>query len=307
MILSDTIIVTGASGLVGSAVVAHLKAEGFSHVVGLTHADCELRDFSATARKFKLIKPDHVFHAAACVFGIGGNMANQGLSFLENTLINTSVVDAARTSGAKKITVMGTNAVYPWPPVLPLTEDGIFNGRPHSSESAYGHAKRGMLAMLEAYEESYGLEWAYLVSGNLYGPRDKFDPVSGHVLPTMICKFYQASLSKTKTVDLWGDGSPQRDFLYAADLARIAHLSMDRVHGTMNIGTGTTVSIKQVAEKLAAITGVSMDRVMFDPSKPNGRMNCTLDLSRLNALEFQPQYSLDCGLRETWDWYRRNL
>ena len=307
MNLSDTIIVTGANGLVGSAVVARLKAEGFSHVVGLTHADCELRDFPATAHKFKRLKPDHIFHAAACVFGIGGNMANQGRSFLENTLINTSVIDAARTSGAKKITVMGTNAVYPWPSVLPLAEDGIFNGRPHSSESAYGHAKRGMLAMLEAYGESYGLEWAYLVSGNLYGPRDKFDPVSGHVLPTMICKFYQAFLSKTQTVALWGDGSPQRDFLYAADLARIACLSMDRVHGTMNIGTGTTVSIKQAAEKLAAITGVSMDRVIFDPSKPNGRMNCTLDLSRLNALGFQPQYSLDCGLRETWDWYRRNL
>ncbi len=306
MKLSDTIIVTGARGLVGSAVVGHLRAEGFENVVHLGRAQCDFLDFKQITRMFADIRPTHVFHAAACVFGLGGNAANQGRSFLENTLINTHVVDAARTSGVKKITVMGTNATYPWPPILPLAEDNIFNGRPHESESGYGHAKRGMLAMLEAYHESYDLDWAYLVSGNLYGPRDRFDPVNGHVLPTMIWKFHQASVSD-KPVELWGDGSPQRDFLYSEDLARVARLSMDRAHGAINVGHGRMYSIRQAAEILSDISGVPMDRVNFDPSKPNGRMNCSIDLSRLKALGFRPAYSLGRGLLETWDWFKANV
>jgi len=301
---SDTIIVTGSGGLIGSAVVEHLEASGFANVVGLARSDCDLRDFNETARVFNSIRPDHVFHSAACVYGIIGNMKNQGKSFLENTLINTSVIDAAKQSGTKKITVMGTNAIYAWPPkVAPIPESVIFDGRPHSNESGYAHAKRGMLAMLEAYGDSYGLDWVYLVSGNLYGPRDKFNPETGHVLPTLIWKFYQASVSD-KTVDLWGDGSPQRDFLYSKDLARIAHLAMTGdMRGIINIGSGATWSIQQVVERLSVISGVSLDRVKYDPAMPNGRMCCALDLSRLAAVGFQPEYSIDAGLRETWDWY----
>ena len=302
---SDTIIVTGARGLVGSTVVEHLETEGFSNVIGLGHRDFDLTDFAATAQVFARLKPAHIFHAAARVSGLGGNMKDQGRAYLENTLINTSVVDAARTSGAQKITVMGTNATYPWPPQLPLREENIFNGRPHSSESGYGHAKRGMLAMLEAYGESYSLDWAYLVSGNLYGPRDKFDPINGHVLPTLIWKFDQAATS-LKPVHVWGDGSPLRDFLYIKDLARIVRLAMDEVHGAINIGNGRTHSIREVVEKLSLLSNVSMSRVMFDPTKPNGRMDCTIDLSRLSALGFEPDYSLDRGLRETWEWFQEN-
>jgi GDP-L-fucose synthase len=276
--------------------------------VNVRRYTCDLSDFRATAQLFNQFRPDYVFHAAACVYGIGGNMKNQGKSFLENTLINTAVIDAAKQVGVKKIVAMGTNAVYPWPPaVTPIPESEIFNGRPHSSESAYGHAKRGMLAMLEAYKDSYGLDYVYLVSGNLYGPCDTFNPETGHVLPTMIWKFYQASISD-KPVELWGDGSPQRDFLYSKDLARIVSEAMaTNMSGEINIGNGTTWSIRQVAEKLSAISGVSLDRVKFDPAKPNGRMCCTLDLSRIKAAGFKPEYTLEAGLLETWDWYKANL
>ena len=301
---SDTILVTGAHGLAGSAVVEHLEGHGFSNVVGIGRSNCDMSDFDATALLFQQVLPAYVFHAAEFVFGIIGNMKNQGKSFLENTLINTAVIDASHKVGVKKIVAMGTNAIYAWPPkVTPIPESSIFDGRPHDSESAYGHAKRGMLAMLEEYRDSYGLNWVYLVSGNLYGPRDRFDPVNGHVLPTLIWKFHQASISD-KPVKLWGDGSPQRDFLYSKDLARIVHLTMANSTGTINIGNGMTWSIREVVNKLSCISGVPLDRVEYDTSMPNGRMCCTLDLSRLNSLGFGPDYSLEAGLRETWDWYR---
>ena len=303
---NDCIVVTGAGGLVGSAVVEYLRSQFHSCVIGLGRADCDLSDHEATRELFATIQPTHVFHAAARVHGIGGNMANQAKMFLENTRINTSVVDAAHLAGVSRITVMGTNCVYPSPPVLPYRESTIFDGRPDASESAYGHAKRGMLAMLEAYEDSYGLEWSYLVSGNLFGPRDKFDTVNGHVIPSMICKFHEASRFNFKynMIDLWGDGTPRRDFLYVKDLARVVYLVMSGdALGVINIGHGETCSISDVADLLCKITGISPMRVHWDTDKPNGRQCCTSDLTRLRGLGFTPSYSLEEGLRETWEWY----
>jgi GDP-L-fucose synthase len=295
----DTILVTGAFGLVGSAVVEHLEASGFRYVVSLAH--CDLRDPTRTLAAFRDVQPAYIFHAAARVYGILGNMNNQGKSYLENTLINTNVIEAARYVGVKKITVMGTNAVYPFPPVLPFKEDTIFDGRPHSSESGYAHAKRGMLAMLEAYQESYGIDWAYIVSCNLYGPRDKFDPVNGHVIPALIRNFYEASLTG-KPVVVWGDGSAHRNFLYVKDLARIVLLIMNGIRNqAINVGDGTVHSIREVVDTLSVIAGYT--DIRWDATKPNGQAYRAADLSRLDATGFKCQYSLEQGLRETWDWY----
>ena len=157
----DKILVTGARGLVGSAVFADLKAQGFENVVGIGRDDCDLMDRAATEALFAKEKPVHVFHAAARVYGIMGNMKNQALSFFDNVSINTNVIHATHLCGAEKITVMGTGAVYPFPsPRLPLVEDDIFLGRPHGAEGSYAQAKRAALAMLEAYEEDHGLKWA---------------------------------------------------------------------------------------------------------------------------------------------------
>ena len=305
---NSPILVTGANGLAGSAVVEHLRANLFTCVIPITREDEDLRDHEAVGLMFQCIKPEHVFHAAATVYGIGGNMAFQAKSILENTLINTAVIDAAHTCGSvKKITVMGTNAIYPWPPQLPYSETTIFDGRPHGGEAGYGHAKRHMLAMLEAYHESYGLEYCYVVSGNLYGPRDRFNIETGHVLPSLIKKFSDAKATGG-TVSIWGDGSPTRDFLYIKDLARIVQLLMseDLKPGAINIGSGHAHSIRRVVEILCAISGVPADRVRYDATKPNGRPNCFSDLSRLNALGFTRNYTLWQGLQETWDWFENS-
>lgn len=297
---SDTILVTGAGGLVGSAVVEHLNSLGFTNVWGLTRADCDLLDIQATRALFERIQPDQVFHAAALVFGMMGNMNNQGRSFFENTLINVSVIDAAKRSGVGKIIAMGTNAAYPFPPVLPFKESSIFDGRPHHMESAYAHAKRGMLAMLEAYEESYGIDWAYLISCNLFGPHDTFDTVSGHVVPSLIRKFYVASISDMPVV-VWGDGSARRDFLYVKDLARFVHMVMDGpASGAFNVAA-ESMTIRELVEILSRITRVT--EVLWDKSKPNGQEYRKADLSRLAATGFTPAWSIESGLRETWKWY----
>lgn len=305
---NSPIVVTGANGLAGSAVVEHFRANGFTCVVPLTRKDVDLRNHQAVREVFARIMPRYVFHAAATVYGLGGNMANQGKSILENTLINTAVIDAAHTCDTvRKITVMGTNAAYPWPTPLPFKEENLFNGRPDEGEFAYGHAKRHMLAMLECYQQSYGLEYSYIVSGNLYGPRDTFDVYTGHVLPSLIAKFHEAKIAGVP-VTIWGDGSATRDFLYVKDLARIVQLLMseDIKSGPINIGSGQRVSIKNLAAMLCVRSGVSPDRIRYDTSKPTGRPDCYADLSRIHALGFVPAYDITEGLDETWRWFESN-
>ena len=299
---SDKIIVTGAGGLVGSALVDHLRAEGYENVIPLQRADCDLLDTPATFALFERRRPDHVFHAAARVYGIMGSMKNQGLSFYENCMINTNVVEASRRAGARKITVMGTGAVYPFPsPGLPLKEDMIFLGRPYPANAGYANAKLATLAMLEAYEESYGLKWAYIVSGNLFGPRDKFDVEFGHVVPSLIKKFYDAKKSGG-TVLVWGDGSAQRDILYVKDAARVALGVMSNIDGAVNMGSGQVYRIRDVVDTLTELAGMT-GRVDWDPSKPNGQAYRAYDLSKIKRLGLDPLYSLRAGLEETWNWY----
>jgi GDP-L-fucose synthase len=177
----------------------------------------------------------------------------------------------------------------------------IFLGRPHPAHAGYANAKRAMLAMLEAYEESYGLNWAYIVSGNLFGPRDKFDVEFGNVVPSLIKKFYDAKKSGGK-VQVWGDGSAERDFIYVKDAARAALAIMEGGDGALNMGSGQVCRIGDVVETLSELTGMS-GRIEWDHSKPNGQAYRAYDLSGIKGLGFKPAYSLRDGLEETWNWY----
>lgn len=299
------ILVTGSQGLAGSAVVKHFTDQGFSHIFAAMREDADLLNPDETLRLFKNVKPEFVFHAAALVYGLQGNIDNQGRSIYENTLINTNVIHAANWVGVQKIIAMGSNCVYPTPPILPYREETIFDGRPDPGEAAYGHAKRHMLAMLEAYRDSYAMDYTYLVSGNLYGPRDTFDPVNGHVMPSLVHKFYEASLTGGDVV-IWGDGETRRDFLYSGDLADVVSFMLgNKFTGAINIGSGETVSIKRVAEMLSTISGVGLDRVVYDASKPKGRPECFADLSKLrNDLGWGAPTHIFSGLQQTYEWYR---
>ena len=250
---SDRILVTGARGLVGSALVEHLREGGHENVIAVGREECEspsrgprASSSSATARS-----NDSIPRRGS---SIGGNLKNKALSFYDNVMINTNVVDASHRAGAKKITVMGTGAIpYP-PPGLPFREHMIFMGEPHRSEDSYSHAKRAMLGMLRAYQESYDVDWAYIVCCNQFGPRDRFDAENGHVVPSLIKKFHDAKKNGGE-VTVWGDARA-RDFMYVKDTARIAVQIMEELAGPVNIGSGSIITIRQVVDMITDISGM---------------------------------------------------
>ena len=230
-------------------------------------------------------------------------MNNKGISFYENIIINTNVIESSRLVNVKKITVMGTGAVYPFPsPELPLKENMIFQGSPHQSEDSYAYAKRAMLAMLYAYEESYAMSWAFVVSCNLFGPNDKFDPINGHVIPSLICKFYNAK-KRNGRVSVWGNGSAKRDFMYVKDVVEALFQIMTKINGVINLGSGQIYSIKEVVNILGEVTEMS-SKIDWDSEKPNGQDYRSYDLSKLDATGFKCHYDMKSGLTETWNWYK---
>jgi len=299
----DTILVTGAGGMVGGHLLAHLRAAGFKNVVAIDSRACDLMERAVVRACFERVRPAYVFHCAAYVAGIMGNLRNQALSFLRNTLINTHVIEASHICGVRKITVMGTVAMYPDPmPSNPLREETVWQGEPHGSERGYAHAKRGMLAQLDVYRESYGLRYACALSTNLYGPNDRFDSENGHVIPSLVRKCFEAQQSGQK-VTVWGDGSARRDFLHVEDTARGLRLIMDRIDGPVNLASGQTHSIRDIVNILEEHAGLA-GRVVWDTSKPTGQIFRAFDISRLREAGFVPAIEMGSGLRATYDWYK---
>jgi len=298
----DAILITGGSGLAGVNLREYLQSQGFAKILVPTSSECDLTNRQVVLDYFQRNKPDCVFHMAGFVRGIMGNMRNQGESFFKNTLINTHVVDACHVAGVKKVVAMGTMAMYPEPdPGVPLTEDDVWKGPPHPSEYGYAQAKRGMLAQLQTYESSYDMPYAFAFSANLYGPHDRFNTETGHVIPSLVKKFHDAKQAKT-SVTVWGDGSAQRDFIYIKDVSRALHTIMDKVSGPVNLASGRTERIRDIVEILAAHTGMK-EHIVWDTSKPSGYILRSYDVSRLRAAGFTCQYTLEQALHETYDWY----
>lgn len=294
-------LVTGASGLMGRALVAELRSAGYDDVIGLTSRDADLTDFDATHAVMQAHRPYIVYHLAARVSGIMGNMRAQGQGFLDNVRMNTNVIEAARLAGARKIVAMGSAAVYSDMIKIPMQEEEVWIGPPHASEAGYAHAKRAMLAQLDAYREQYGLDHAFCISTNLFGIHDKFDEQHGHVLPSLISKFHRAA-RENNSVTVWGSGTPKRDFLYVKDAALAMRMIGERFSGPINLATGEAISIAEVAQIIHRISG-GQQEIRWDRSKPDGQKLRGYDISKLRALGFKPRYTLEEALRETYEWY----
>lgn len=294
------VLVTGASGVIGNAVVDRLQAQGYE-VVAVASRDADLSDERSAMDLFRSTRPTSVIHLAARVHGLMGNLNSQGSMFYDNAKINMNVIEAARRVDVQKIVAMGSVAMYSDTVPLPMKESDVWDGPPHFSESGYGHAKRAMLAQLSAYKEQYGLDYAVALSTNLFGPKDRFDEVKGHVLPSLISKFHRGSQLGGPVV-VWGSGSATRDFLYSKDAAIALQLMLERGEGTYNLATGTHHSIRETAELISRIAGFTKE-ITWDRDKPDGQSVREYDISRLNALGWEPTYTLEQALSETYAWY----
>ncbi|MFA6408873.1 MAG: NAD-dependent epimerase/dehydratase family protein [Gammaproteobacteria bacterium] len=301
----NKILITGGKGLVATALYNCLIGQGYKNVKSIDIEECDLTDYKATIEYFEKYQPEYVFHLAGAIFGIMGNMKNKAISFLCNTLINTHVVEASHRVKVQKIVAMGTGCVYPYPsPGLPLKEDMVWLGAPHEAENSYAHSKRAMLAQLNAYKESYNMDFSFVISANLYGPNDKFDINYGHVVPSLVRKFYEAKNSGTSVV-IWGNGSAKRDFLYSSDMANALVLAMHKVSGPVNIGSGNIYSIKDIVVELANYTNM-LDKIEWDATKPNGQDYRSYCLDKIFLAGFRPSVTMQEGLRQTYDWYVAN-
>ncbi|WP_027783719.1 MULTISPECIES: GDP-L-fucose synthase family protein [Burkholderia] len=301
----ERVLITGAGGVIGHALKQELSDAGYQNVVAIASGDVDLRDQNATERAFDELRPTLVFHLAARVYGIMGNMSNRGVAYLDNVRINTNVIDAARQVGCRKIVAMGSTAIYSDRVRLPMSEDEIWVGEPHHSEAPYAHSKRSMLAQLEAYKEQYGMDYAFCVSTNLFGPHDKFDEKFGHVIPSLMSKFQRAAdLGQPLTV--WGTGKAERDFLFSSDAAYAMRLVAEKHSGAINIATGESHTIRHTVDTLCRISGYQ-GTVEWDATKPDGQKLRAYDVSRLKALGFKPRVPFEDALAATYDWYRNNV
>jgi GDP-L-fucose synthase len=294
-------LVTGGAGFLGSFLVERLRERG-EDVIVPRRAEYDLTHWDDAERLFSSTRPEIVFHLAAEVGGIGANRANPGRYWFANLIMGAHVLELARTHGVSKVLVAGTVCAYPKFTPTPFHEDELWNGYPEETNAPYGVAKKSVLVGGQAYREQYGLDTVYLLPANLYGPRDNFDLETSHVVPALIRKM----LAGSGEVTLWGDGSPTREFLYVEDAADAFVLAADRHSGSepVNIGTGVEISIRELAETIADLTGFDGE-IVWDESMPNGQPRRRLDTTRAaELLGFHAKTSLRDGLERTIRWYR---
>jgi len=301
-----TILVAGSTGLVGSTVIEEYHKRGIS-TVGINSRDVDLTNRSATFDFINTVKPSLIIDAAAKVGGILAN-ATYPVDFLSKNLqIQTNLIDAAHNANVERFIFLGSSCIYPKECAQPIKESYLMTGPLEKTNSPYALAKISGIELIKSYRNQYGKKWISVMPTNLYGPRDNFDPNSSHVLPGMVNKFIAARNTHSESVELWGDGSPTREFLLAADLAN-ALIFLSDVYDSdeiINVGTGIETSIKDLANLIAIETGYS-GQIQWDSNKPNGTMRKVLDVSRIMDLGWQPKTSLNTGVKETIEWYESN-
>ncbi|MCK4623661.1 MAG: NAD-dependent epimerase/dehydratase family protein [Desulfuromonadales bacterium] len=300
---TSSILITGGTGLVGRALSHALEEEGFSNITSVGSHDCDLRNSSAVSRLITQVAPDYVFHLAARVHGIGGNTRYKSDILVDNVLINTNVIEYSRRAGVKKIVAMGSGCVYSeLNDQEELFEHQVWIGPPHPSEDSYAHSKRLMLAQLDAVKEQYDLPSAFVISGNIYGPHDNFNTEEGHVIPSLVAKFFHASREGVP-VHVWGSGVAIRDFSYCDDTASALIAILRNLEGAVNLGSGFHHPIRDIVDTLHAITGVPFE---WDTDKPNGQLRRYYNLSKLESTYFKAKVGLAEGIRRTYEWYAAN-
>ena len=304
-------LVTGGAGFLGAFVVRKLEERGCKNIFIPRSRDYDLVDMEAVRRLYRDAKPDIVIHLAARVGGIGANQANSGKFFYENLMMGVQLMEIGRQAGIEKFVAIGTICAYPKFTSVPFKEEDLWNGYPEETNAPYGLAKKMLLVQAQAYRQEYGFNSVYLLPVNLYGPGDNFDPQSSHVIPALIKKCFDAvsqpesSDPRYSTVTVWGTGKPTREFLYVEDAAEGIILATEHYNkpDPVNLGAGFEISIRDLAELIARLTGFK-GRIVWDSTKPDGQPRRMLDTSRAEKeFGFKAKVELEKGLRRTIDWY----
>jgi GDP-L-fucose synthase len=305
---NSKILVAGAKGMVGSAIVRKLKEKGYNNIVAGTRDWVDFTNSRETKGFFSGVKPDYVFVAAAKVGGIMANSKYKADFLYENLMIQNNIIHNSYYFGVKKLLFLGSSCIYPKFATQPITEDQLMTGALEPTNDAYAIAKIAGIMMCQAYRQQHGFNAISLMPTNLYGPNDNFDLETSHVLPAMIAKFHAAlNHSEHWEVKLWGDGSAMREFLHVDDLAEACYTCMQNYDDSehINVGTGEDVTIKELAETIADVVGY--DRyINWDATKPNGTPRKVLNVDKIKSLGWEPKISLREGIEKTYEWYKKN-
>ncbi len=299
-----TVIVAGATGLAGSAIVKAFESQG-RDVIGINRSVVDLMDAQATEEFIVKSKPALIVDAAAKVGGIGANNSYPVEFLGDNITIQGNLMRAAHKADVPNFVFLGSSCIYPRDCAQPIKEEYLMTGPLETTNSAYAVAKIAGIEMINSYRKEYGTKWISLMPTNLYGPRDNFDLAASHVLPAFIRRFIEAAENGAPKVTLWGSGSPLREFLHVDDLAKAVVVAAENYDSSMhlNVGTGDDLSIKELAEKVAAAAGFT-GQIEWDSSKPDGTPRKVLDVSRINALGWKPTITLEEGIASTVAWYK---
>lgn len=299
-----TVIVAGATGLAGSAIVKAFESKGQS-VISVNRSVVDLMDAKVTLDFIATAKPSLIVDAAAKVGGIGANNSFPVEFLSDNLTIQCNLMNAAHKAGVPNFVFLGSSCIYPRDCAQPIKEEYLMTGPLEETNSAYAMAKIAGIELINSYRKEYGNRWISLMPTNLYGPRDNFDLTASHVLPAFIRRFVEAAESGADRVTLWGSGTPLREFLHVDDLAQAVVVASEKYDSSLhlNVGSGEDLSIEDLAEKVAAAAGFA-GKIEWDSSKPDGTPRKVLDVSRVKALGWKPTITLDEGIASTIAWYK---
>lgn len=305
--------VAGHRGMVGSAIVRQLQAQGCKHIITRRHAELDLTSQPAVRDFMQAERPDVVILAAAKVGGIHANNSYPAEFIYENLMMQANVIHQAHQAGVEKLLFLGSSCIYPRLAAQPMTEDCLLTGTLEATNEPYAIAKIAGIKLCESYNRQYGRDYRSVMPTNLYGSNDNFHPENSHVLPALMRRFHEAVENRAEVVTIWGTGTPMREFLHVDDMAAASLFVLGLDNATyaantapmlshINVGTGTDVTIRELAEKLAAVTGFT-GKIAFDTSKPDGTPRKLMDVSRLTRMGWSASISLDEGLRSTYAWF----
>lgn len=310
------IYIAGHKGMVGSAISRQLKQQGYRNFIEASHSELDLVNQADVASFFELNKPDYVILAAAKVGGIFANNQYPAEFIYQNLMIESNVIHSVYKAGVKRLLFLGSSCIYPKLALQPMAESTLLTGSLEPTNEPYALAKIAGIKLCESYNRQYGCDFRSVMPTNLYGPEDNFHPDNSHVIPAMIRRFHEAKLADSKSVEVWGSGSPKREFLYVDDMAsasiHVMNLSVDayksetsEMQSHINVGTGNDVSIKRLAETIKEVVGFQGD-IYFNADKPDGAPRKLLDVSLLGRMGWKASVELKPGLVKAYKWFLEN-